>query len=538
MPKVSLDIGRREKTIVTELDEFARQQAVDGGQLSLRMQELYSLALIDTSRPIRSKEAVVQFEGINPGGKAAGQKKNFAEFFFRVAPKVNEVSEPFATNIIPTQNGGKYVESHGSIIKQIRVQGTTGLRPNKKKPKGVIPLLPGVADVAGINNVIGNINELVDSVTTDPTARKKIPGHETTGHDDIIFLRNIFRLYSDLKADDRLAGRVVMVWRNRKDLDYWVVEPVDFKLVHNASSPMTYEYQIMFKTLSRFDWQFAEKDDPLDAILARRRFLSRLAGFSDQIQRVLSSVANSIDRLDGIGVFAVNSILGPAVALARGVLAIKESVSKFGSRTLRRARELLDNLTDALDKIAGVTETSPSAAGSSSSRFPLQDSLVRDLRRLQVVSARILTEKVIQDTVSAQQTDRRERIVNQYSAPGDSRLGRRLPDTGGSSTFIGNSPNPSSLVEVIIHRGETIRDVAHRCLGERGRWHELAVLNGLRYPYITETGGVDVLKPGDVMMCPADGPVGVDAATININNLSTQNTENQDESRKGPVQQI
>jgi len=541
MSIIPVNPGRN--TVVLGVDEVTRAQAVDGGQLTLRMQKLYSLAIIDIQSP---DQAVVTFEGLGPGPAGPARNPNFAEFFFRVPPKVNDLSEPYATNIIATQNGGKFIESQGSIIKQVRLQGTTGLRPNKKVAAGVIPLLGPAADFAGINNTIGAINDLANAVTTDPTARKTIPGTEATGFDDIMFLRNLFRLYSDRKEQDTVANRTVMVWRNAKDLDYWIVEPLGFKLVQSSSSPMTYEYNIDLRTIARYTgFTLQVGDDPLDDVLARRRFLSRIQGFSNQIQRITTSLANNITRLDGIGVAGVNALLGPAIALSNGVLAIRESVSKFGSRTMRQALTLSENLIDALAKITSATESTAealetvltgSASGTSSNRFKLQDPLVRNLRRLQVVTARVQTEKVLQDTVSSQSVAKRDRMMQPYQGPGDSRLGRVVPESGRSAAYIGNAPAPSMLIEVIVQRGETIRDIAQRCLNDRVRWRELVLINGLRAPYISESGGPDILRPGDVIMCPADGTIGVDASDVNIPNTSAKETQNHDESRAGPVQ--
>lgn len=520
--------------VVTTLDETVRDQAVDPGQLSRRMQQLYSLALIDQDATFPNN--IVQFPGVDPGGqnnRAADEGGgSHAEYYFRVPPKVNEISEPFATTIVPTQNGGKYVESHGTIIRQIRIQGTTGLRPNKRAPS-TIPLL-GIS-TAAFEAVISPFLNPGDLIK-----RNKIPSDEITGFDDIIFLRNMFRLYSSFKQTDERAGRVVMVWRNAKDVDYWVVEPTDFRLVHSSSSPMTYEYQIQLRTLARADFSLGYIDDPLEDIMSRRRFLARLQGYANDITRVLTSIAAGVDRLDGLGVSVITAILGPAVALARGVLAIKESVTKFGSRTIRRARELFDNLSDALTKIFEHTQVSVLAPGSSPTvqhRFSIQDPLVRNLRRLQVVAAHIMTEKTLQDTVSVHHTQQYSRIVRSYSTGGSSALTRRPPDTGGSPTFLGSRPPTSAVRETTVRVGETIRDIAQRTTGNRGRWHEIALLNDLRSPYVSHVRGTNVLGAGDVILYPVDDSTGSETATISLGDKSTKDIGNQDEFRFGPIQQ-
>ena len=518
--------------VTTLLDETARNQAVDSGQLSRRMQQLYSLALIDQDATYPNN--IIEWDSIDPGG--AGKRGsdegggNHAEYFFRVPPKVNEISEPFATTIVPTQNRGMYVESHGTIIRSIRLQGTTGLRPNKRGPS-TIPIL-GISTAAF---------EALALDLNDFSKRTRIPSDEITGFDDIIFLRNLFRLYSAFKQDDERAGRVLMVWRNAKDIDYWVVEPVEFKLVHNATSPMTYEYNITLKTLSRADFSLGTIVDPLEDIMSRRRFLSRLKAYANNISRVLVSIAAGIDRLDGIGVSTVTTILGPALALARGVLAIKESVSQFGYRTKRRAEELFLNIEKTLLKIFEVTDTTTgqtfSAAHTLEQRFPIQDPLVNDLRRLQVTCAHIASEKTLQDTVSAKHTQQYNRVVNQYATGGSSVLTRRVPDTGGSPSFLGNHSPASSVTETTVRVGETIRSIAHRCTGNRARWHELALLNDLRAPYVASVSSPNVLGPGDTILCPADESSGVETATISLGDKSTADNSNHDEFKFGPIQQ-
>jgi hypothetical protein len=186
-----------------------------GAQITPTIQSLYSVFLWDLQRG-----SILVHTGLDPASRT-----QLAEFFFQTPPKVMDMTEPFATRIIATQNGGKYLESHGSIFKEIRISGTTGLRPRKKAPE-TIPLLPS-----------GSFEGLVQNFQNEI---RKIPRDEATGFDDIHFLRNIFRRYSDSKGRNE---RVIMVWRNIKDDDYWVVEPRSFKLIQNSQSPTSLTFR-------------------------------------------------------------------------------------------------------------------------------------------------------------------------------------------------------------------------------------------------------------------------------------------------------
>ncbi len=540
-----IEIGEEIDTVVVATGNSltaTRNQAVDAAQLSARMQRLYSIALID----VRDGSVVRTSFPLDPAAGKKARPGRSAEFFFRVAPRVHEMTEPFSTTIVPTQNSGKFIESHGSIIKQIRVSGTTGLRPNKSLPPAIDLLREFGVDLTGFTDLSLGFS------------RKRLPDDEATGWDDIIFLRNIFRLYSDIKEGRRdvIAPRnVVMIWRNAKDLDFWVVEPQDFKLSQNSQSPMTYEYSIGFRTLSKYDHLFREPIDPLQSILARRRFFARLQQYGQSLGRAFSFLATQISRLDSIGAFAATTLLAPLVSLTRGILAVKTSITTFGSRTRNRARELRSRIDDALRQIAGQTQefaltpsVSPSfetaftlVAGERpdfSQRFPLQDPVVRTLRRIQIIASRILTEKSLQDTVTNRTSARRSEIVSRYARSSGPRGAVRPPATGGSSTFLGNEPITSAVTETTIRVGETIQDIALRCLGHRGRWHVIAVLNGLSAPYISATGGVGVLMPGDTILCPADGIRGSNAAEIGVDdNATDRDTSNQDDNLFGEVQQ-
>lgn len=56
-----------------------------------------------------------------------------------------------------------------------------------------------------------------------------------------------------------------------------------------------------------------------------------------------------------------------------------------------------------------------------------------------------------------------------------------------------------------VNMGDDLRSIALRELGSAEFWADLAALNGLKPPYISEEGGTGVLKPGDTIRVPAPG---------------------------------
>lgn len=494
-------ISASSNTIIS-VTEDQRAQAVQGTQLTEVVQNLYSIALYDTL-----EDAVLVAAGLDPGSRT-----NNCEYFFRVPPKTHEFGEPFATTVTPTQGGGKYVESYGALIKSLKISGTTGLRPNKSTSAS-IPVLN--LSEAQLQAVIGRGPNGLST-----TAVRRIPADEKTGYDDIVFLRNIFRKYSDLKSDDTLSGRVVMLWRNLKDADYWIVEPEDFRLSQNSQSPLTYEYSITFKTLARFEFTYAMPPDPLAQARSTQRMLARVQEYGQNILNIFLVLSNQINRLQGYATFVSNTVLAPALGVLNGLNAIK--TASYGVvRGLRtQVLTLEENLTVAIEQLAtdpgfaGVF--SPSPTPTVSPVLPAQDPIIRNLRRLSVICCRLLQEPIATESNTSDANLLIERYAAAYQTPGTLTMPRRAP--ADSPSYIGYEALTSTVGSDTVAPGETIRDVAERLLGDPSRWRILVTLNRLHSPYISATGGPGVLAPGDRILFPSSGPSDVSSSIVGTQN--------------------
>lgn len=454
---------------VTRVTDDQRAQAVQGAQLTEVVQTLYSLVLYDTQA-----DATLASPGLDPANRTEN-----AEYFFRVPPKTHEMQEPFATTIQGTQNGGKFVESYGSIIKALRLSGTTGLRPNKSSSP-VVPLL-GVSEQQLATLLGAGLN----------TNTRRIPADEKTGYDDIIFLRNMFRRYSDLKASDEYAGRVVMLWRNLKDADYWVVEPEDFRLTQNSSSPLTYEYSISLKTLARFDFAYTRAEDSLENARSSQRMLARLQEYGQNILNVFLVISNQINRVQGFATFLSNTVLAPILNIVNGLNAVRTSAYGVVRGLRTQVLTLQQNLDTAITQLVAAETLEP------------QDPVIRSLRRLQISCARILTEPVAGESSVSDVNLLINRYAAAYETPGTSTTARRAPAS--SPTYIGYETTTASVGSGTVGEFESIRDVAGRLLGDPSRWRILVTLNRLRSPFISVTGGPGILRPGDSILFPRSG---------------------------------
>jgi hypothetical protein len=136
-------------------------------------------------------------------------------YFFNFHPSSISVSEPYTTQLIPTQGGGVYAESQGSILRTLTLAGTTGYRPS----------------------ISGELTNRLDNVIPHQIG-------EATGYLNFLKLRNVFRNYSDLKKNASQAYKTYMIWYNNKEQEAWFFEPSSFVTNRDASSPLTYNYNI------------------------------------------------------------------------------------------------------------------------------------------------------------------------------------------------------------------------------------------------------------------------------------------------------
>jgi hypothetical protein len=498
--------GSSKFSTTISVSEETKKAAWDTGPISEALKTQYSIYIHNTTT--NSVESSPSFLDLDPAGSSP------AEYFFSVAPRVTELSEPYTTTITPTQRGGKFVESHGSIIKNLRIQGTTGVRPNRGPRGGEAGTIPIVGQAIG---------DLAQQFRLGDRRRQAQSG-EKTGFTDITFLRNIFRAYSDIKENDEFSNNIVMIFQNNKDNDSWIVEPIDFKVTRSSKSPLAYDYAITLKTLAPKEAILrGDADDPLSRILNVQRVFSRVQEFNQSLRRTFLIVSTQIRRLEGLGVFAQTQIMAPIINVTRGLGVIRSTGSNFGRALRRNAQTLAENLDEAIDLLTGAPGVEE------------QDALVRSLRRARITASRILVEPGVRETAGGESADRHDRFARAYVAAQDRvDITTRAPDVGGSRTYLGNERNSSKLAQGTVHKDEDIRSAAGRLLGDRSRWQILATVNGLKTPYFTADGAGDTLAFGEPILFPVStGGVG---GTINTSSVSDEETAGDDQGTLGPVQ--
>lgn len=456
---------------------------------------LYALAIVDIKRFEDLTTTGIHATKLTGAAGASGGTE-IREFIFNMNPRSLDLEESAAVVIIPTQDGGQFIEHQGQIYKNIHIAGTTGLRPNKtQNVTGIIPI-----PATGVQSPF--------DASIDPITR--LPAGESTGFDDFMRLRNVFRNYYHLKEDSLRSSSNVMVWQNGKEGEFYIVEPMSFRTRRDASNPLTMQYEIVLRTIQRTDVLLTLQGDV-------RRNRNLIQGLNERLTRITRDISAGfrvieglIDNVVSIGQATINNILGPVRAILGALQGIATASTRAFSiprntiaivaRDAIEAYEALQTLDSAYRLEGILTQQVISGAahkliGTSLTRLHAEDS-------------------IFDESVSRKFDDR----TIAYST-----VNNGLPSTGGSPLALQNALVPTTTGTTTVTSYDTIFSIAQRLLSDQARWKEIVILNGLKAPYIAADGdGKDVLRPGDTVLFPAALPIlqsGVEADPNDVDPL-------------------
>jgi hypothetical protein len=461
---------------------------------------LYSVGLFDlqTFQSLQIKEA-------DPADRGT------PHFQFPTPPKQYEVIEPAATTIIPTQDGGKFVESHGSIFKDIRIAGTVGLRPH---PRSQTNLLPAAATKhTGISLSLPSILQSRDERGLDPA--------EITGHDDITFLRNLFRGYWDLKRSNTFANRVVMIWIAAKESEWYIVEPQSFQSNRDSSSPMSWSYNIQLRTLYRFDARFTLPDpDPLSGLDKLVNAWGKFRQFTRDLTKAVIQITDAVEWALQLPMSVVSKVLSEAGALIAAGAAVREAGRRLGDIYSKdRMIDLALNAASMAGLAADLVQQRTVGSGapapwSSSVASPsvpsnfgipvIAEEAAEDIHLQQIVHGARVMQRAVFGILSLDGMflETKQQRVTDYAKNYQDVDTGEPPYSTGTALDLNNVVLPSTGEQAKVMKGDSIRSFTKRELGDESLWKLVAVLNGLKAPYISSTGGSKVAAWGDDILIP------------------------------------
>jgi hypothetical protein len=405
-------------------------------------------------------------------------RTNWAWFQFPTPPSQYEITEPSATTITPTQDGGMFVESHGSVFKDIRISGTVGLRPN----------VPTSEVFSGLQASTGVSIQYPSTLQTLSNDERGLNPKEATGFDDIIFLRNLFRFYLDTKKDPDLARKTALVWIYAKESEAYVVEPINFVTNRDAGNPLGWTYTIQLRTLVQLKGTWTVVPDSMNIFQAYNKSMEMFNRLALDISRALNSLADQINFVSRLPFSAVDNIMGWGIEIMSGMASIKNSL-KFNKLQEGYVRRWNTKLREA-NQLLAETGSSNSGAGQTGNAGQARKS-TRDMWRYS--NMLLCLDFLWQEDKNV--------AVSDYSSAYRDEIGN-APITTGSPLNVANITIPGAAKEEKILGGEDIRAIARRLTGDEANWKKLVILNNLRSPYIASERSDGVLGYGDYILVP------------------------------------
>jgi len=369
-------------------------------------------------------------------------------------PQSYSLSEPQQSTLTPTQNLSVVTEETGILIREITLEGTFGVK------------------------------------TREPRSFSSSQGKKS-GTDHFMDLRDMFRLYSDLKKSPEDGPYIRLVFHSLRDDDHFIVVPRTFDTPRDAgSSRMHYRYRLTMAAIANAD-------------ATSLRIESRFNPFRvlDDAQKIVVEAFNTaraaFSELTAF-IADVRRYVGNADAILLNASALIDSVGnaiRAGLDTYDFAYELAIKASEGVE----IAKDDFLAAFGEDSDFLSNLQNGKILRAFRDLSNSLDALVLFPNRFSTSYTDRTENVEDVYA--GEQRLTRLDYQTESAGASIGSAVrlffgdgknngirlggyNGARIRRIVS--GESIESIANE---ERVPIEAILLVNDLRYPYIAEGGG-------------------------------------------------
>jgi hypothetical protein len=379
-------------------------------------------------------------------------------------PRVYTLTEPFASTLTPTEDNTVVAEENGVIIREIVLEGTTGLKQKAE-------------DALGRGGSIGT---------------------EASGVDHFYQLRDVFREYSILKQDPARSPFIQMVFHDVKADDHFIVVPRAFETPRDAStSRMHLNYRITLAAIQQLPPPRPPGEDPL---------LGELGSLGDTIKTITQAMHVSrsllVEAIDLVELYR-ERIRDPELFFESAALSIN-AVHDFvdgvtvnialGQEFHAASKDLVEDVEEQLEN--DIDE-------------PPDVQTRREGRRMRRLRKSMTESHQFRETFEPSLGDQQARFFAADRNLTDTDLAgnlagaeqgtrTRLARGGGNGDGYDLGSFSGSNSET-VEAGDTVDSIAARANVPRDA---IVTLNNLKYPYITAGGGPGTLKPGDTILVP------------------------------------
>jgi len=403
-----------------------------------------------------------------------------------VGPNSYTLSEPFSVESTPTQGGGLIVEENGIIQRTIKLEGNTGF-----KPRGL--------------SRNGNVASLLYTKPQNRSYSRTLPWFTLdaiSGQRHFQYLQDaVFRTYADLKRDPATSEGTYLIFHNPKDDEHWLVVPRDFTLTRSASSPVMYNYSIDLLVVDRAEAVYADfsEDQGLidavkNAVAMVKAGLALVSGAINDITALVGEITNFVKDIGKI-IDGVTEIVEAAGNFANGLSALIES-----------PYTLIESVTGLVDA-AGETLEKFEDLGSDVKKFP--DTVKQKFKQLgdgldligahpevfenpaialmrQVRAAQELASSTSRATLESAAASLAPASFSEVDALGTGITPGDVTSSRGELGIGRAVMRYTSSITIDIGQGDTLTNLAARYLGDARLWQQIAVVNGLRPPFMND----------------------------------------------------
>jgi hypothetical protein len=243
-----------------------------------------------------------------------------------ISPQNLSIVSPFATQTT-ILGDGVLVESNGSPLKQIAIQGTTGVVPYRDTEQTSFDTSTLSAFAPNIGRVANNVKQAAQAfnpANTVEIVRKKQNIFNNTGYSLFHKLSQFLNYYAFLSKKPENKD-LRLVFDMVKDNTTYVCTPKNFSLVRSAAEPLEYKYTIQLEAWKRIalDGGSSGARDKftqglgatLNAILAQvRRLFKLIAAASEMINAIRGDIQRLLDVVRSVGLF-IKQVTGLVVSL-------------------------------------------------------------------------------------------------------------------------------------------------------------------------------------------------------------------------------
>jgi len=460
------------------------------------------------------------FELIVPAEKTkTGEKLNFL-FPLILPPEAMTLTEPFTVEATETQGGGLYVEENGIVRRDLVIRGNTGFKPRNLQTTSSgssgNPLKSAARASLGALTNLGSVNGRPDLRAMESSSySRKLPIQvlaAISGHRHFEYLQDaVFRTYADLKKDPVSAPGTSLRFHNPKDEEHWEVIPQKFVLERDKSkNRFLYNYVIELLVVGpaeEAEFTYAEDKTLLEQFNDKLRTVKKgvdlVTGGLNDLTRLQGELKSSISNIVVL-IDAVNRINSAANDFVNGNTRLINSTHAVVTATM----DLMDDSTFKAHKLA-KTNAAPE----------VPDSAMHTIRQtnkgLSFIAAdpsvfsadsttRFLDAKLDQNKYNL--SDERINAALDQESPSTyqelDQMGTAL--TQGEAQAIsgeievgGESFSYSSVFSVSITEGDTLVSLSAKYMGDARLWQYIAIINGLKPPFVADIASIDLSKRGD-----------------------------------------